>query len=41
MTFEERVEYIEKKLYEKHINIETQDYIIKYVYMNQKLFGKQ
>ena len=40
MEFEEYLEYIEKKLYEKNINTETQDYIIKYVYMNQKLFGK-
>ena len=32
-------EYIEKKLYEKGIDNETQDYIIKYVNMNQKLFG--
>lgn len=40
MEFEEYLEYIEKKLHEKNINTETQDYIIKYVYMNQKLFGK-
>ena len=40
MEFEEYLEYIEKKLHEKKINTETQDYIIKYVYMNQKLFGK-
>lgn len=40
MEFEEYLEYIEKKLYEKNIDTETQDYIIKYVYMNQKLFGK-
>ena len=39
MEFEEYIEYIEKKLHEKGINIETQDYIIKYVYMNKKLFG--
>ena len=40
MEFEEYLEYIEKRLHEKNINTETQDYIIKYVYMNQKLFGK-
>ena len=40
MEFEKYIEYIEKKLHEKGINIETQDYIIKYVYMNKKLFGK-
>ena len=40
MDFEKYLEYIEKKLHEKNINTETQDYIIKYVYMNQKLFGK-
>lgn len=39
MEFEEYLEYIEKKLHEKNINTKTQDYIIKYVYMNQKLFG--
>ncbi len=27
-------------MHEKGINIETQNYVIKYVYMNQKLFGK-
>ena len=40
MELEEYIEYIEKKMYEKGINIETQDYIIKYIYMNQKLFGR-
>ena len=39
MEYEEYVEYIEKKLHEKGINIQTQDYIIKYVSMNEKLFG--
>lgn len=35
MEFEEYLEYIEKKLHEKNINTETQDYIIKYVYINK------
>ena len=32
-------EYIQKKLSEKGIDTETQNYVIKYVSMNQKLFG--
>ena len=40
MEWNERKEYIQKKLYEKGINTETQDYIIEYVYINQKLFGE-
>lgn len=39
MDFEELKDYIRKKLYEKGINIETQDYITKYIYLNQKLFN--
>ena len=39
MEFETQKEYIQKKMYAKGINIETQDYVIKYIYMNQKLFG--
>lgn len=39
MPFEEREKYIRQKLANKGINIETQDYVIKYVNLNQELFG--
>ena len=32
-------EYIQKKMSEKGINTETQDYVIQYICMNQELFG--
>lgn len=39
MDKNKRNEYIRDRLLEKGINTETQDYIIKYVNMNQSLFG--
>ena len=39
MDFEKKAEYIRKCLNEKNINMETQEQIIRYVYVNQKLFG--
>ena len=36
---EEIIDYVENKLHEKNINNETQDEIIKYLYVNKKLFG--
>lgn len=39
MPFKETEEYIKEKLDAKGINIETQNYVIKYVHLNQKLFG--
>jgi len=39
MPFQEAEEYIREKLDAKGINIETQNYVIKYAYLNQKLFG--
>lgn len=39
MLDEEIIELVEKGLHEKNINIETQDEIIKYLYVNKKLFG--
>lgn len=38
MPFEEKVEYIKERLSDKGINKETQDYVVKYVYLNQKIF---
>lgn len=35
-----RIEYTRGKLHEKGINLETQDYVIQYIDVNQKLFGK-
>lgn len=32
-------DYIQKQLYQKGIDIKTQDYITDYIHMNQKLFG--
>ena len=39
MLSDEKLEYIEKKFHEKSINIKTQDYIIRYIELNDKLFG--
>lgn len=39
MDSQERIEYIKTKLKEKGIDQETQDYVLKYVDMNQQLFG--
>lgn len=33
------IKYIREKLHEKGINLETQDYVIEYIEMNQRLFG--
>lgn len=31
------IEYVREKLHEKGINLETQDYVIEYIEMNQRL----
>lgn len=36
---EDLINYVEKKLSEKGINLETQDEVIKYLWANKKLFG--
>lgn len=40
MEFEQLTERIEKKLHENGIDTKTQDHILEYLYINQKLFGK-
>ena len=36
---ENLINYVEKRLSEKGINLETQDEVIKYLWANKKLFG--
>ena len=38
---ENLINYVEKRLSEKGINLETQDEVIKYLWANKKLFGQQ